>query len=142
MIRRIFVDTNVMLDLLAWRQPYYEPIARIATLAEMEKLVMVASPISFTTCSYFLTENEGSKSAFEKLRKFKIVCEICNIGAHTIEKALTSSFKDFEDAVQYFNAMESKCEVIITRNPKDFKKSLISVMSADAFLKSIEGKIR
>lgn len=141
MIRRIFVDTNVMLDLLGWRHPYYEPIARIATLAEMKKLVMVASPISFTTCSYFLTKNEGSKSAFEKLRKFKIVCEICNIGAHTIEKALTSNFKDFEDAVQYFNAMESKCEVIITRNPKDFKKSLISVMSSDEFLKSIEGKI-
>ena len=52
-----------------------------------------------------------------------------------IEKALSSNFKDFEDAMQYFSALASNCEAIITRNERDFKNAEIPVMDADAFLK-------
>ena len=54
-----------------------------------------------------------------------------------LKKGLNSSIKDFEDALQYFSATESECEIIITRNGKDFKKSLLPVMTADEFLKSL-----
>lgn len=135
MSKRIFIDTNVMLDFLGERQPFYEPIAKIATLAEKEKLTMVVSPISFATVNYFLAKFE--KIAREKLRKFKIICEVCSLDEQTIEKGLNSSIKDFEDALQYFSATESECEIIITRNGKDFKKLLLPVMTADEFLKSL-----
>lgn len=141
MKRRIFIDTNVMLDLLGEREPFYEAIAKIATLAEKDKLTMVASPISFATVNYFLSKFESSKIAREKLRKFKIICEICSLNEYTIEKGLNSSIKDFEDALQYFSATESECEIIITRNGKDFKKSLLPIMTADEFLKSLNKKI-
>ena len=74
MSRRIFVDTNVMLDLLGEREPFYAPIAKIATLAEKKRLTMVVSPISFATVNYFLSKYESPKIAREKLRKFKILC--------------------------------------------------------------------
>lgn len=137
MSKRVFIDTNVMLDLLGERKPFYEPIAKLASLAEKDKLSIVASPISFATVSYFLLKYENGKIAREKLRKFKIICEICSLDEQTIEKGLNSSFPDFEDALQYFSAVESDCEVILTRNGKDFKKSLLPVMTADEFLSSL-----
>ena len=137
MSRRIFIDTNVILDLLGERKPFYESIAKVATLGEKEIITLVVSPISFATVNYFISKFENSKTAREKLRKFKIICEICSLDEHTIEKGLNSSFKDFEDALQYFSATESECELIITRNGKDFKKSLLPVMTPEEFLKSI-----
>jgi sialic acid synthase SpsE len=129
-----------MLDLLGERKPFYDSIAKIATLAEKEKLTMVVSPISFATVNYFLAKFENTKIAKEKLRKFKIISEVCSLDEQTIEKGLNSSIKDFEDALQYFSATESNCEIIITRNGKDFKKSFLPVMTAEEFLKSLEKK--
>ncbi len=140
MSTRIFIDTNVMLDFLGEREPFYTPIAKIATLAEKGKVTLLVSPISFATVNYFLLKYDGSKVAREKLRKFKILSTICSLNEHTIEKGLNSSFKDFEDALQYFGATESECEIIITRNGKDFKNSLLPVMTAEEFLKSIAKK--
>jgi len=140
MSKRIFIDTNVMLDFLGERKPFYESIAKIATLGEKGKLTLVVSPISFATVNYFLSKFENPKTAREKLRKFKIISEICSLDEHTIEKGLNSSFKDFEDALQYFSATISDCELIITRNGKDFKKSLLPVMTPDEFLNSLVKK--
>lgn len=140
MNRRIFIDTNIMLDLLGERKPFYDPIAKIATLAEKERLTMVASTLSFATVNYFLSKFETPEIAKEKLRKFKIICEVSAMDEQTIEKGLNSSMKDFEDALQYFCATETNCVIIITRNGKDFKTSLLPVMTAEEFLKSIATK--
>lgn len=134
---RLFLDTNVILDLLAERHPFYDSIAKIATLADQKKLTLVASPLSFTTVEYVLCKFESSESVLNKLRKFKIICEVCLINEETIEKGLNSSFKDFEDAVQYFSALQAECSVIITRNGKDFKDSTLAVMTAEEYLSSI-----
>jgi sialic acid synthase SpsE len=127
-----------MLDLLGERQPFYDAIAKIASLAEKGKLIMVVSPISFATINYFLSKFENGKIAREKLRKFKVISDVCGLNERTIEKGLNSSIKDFEDALQYFSATESDCEVILTRNGKDFKKSLLPVMTAKEFLASLK----
>lgn len=137
MSKRVFIDTNIMLDFLGERKPFYESIAKLATLAERGVVIMVVSPLSFATVNYFLSKFESAKIAREKLRKFKILSEVCSLDQHTIEKGLNSSMRDFEDALQYFSATESRCEMIITRNGKDFAKSLLPVMTADEFLKSL-----
>ena len=134
---RIFLDTNVILDLLAERIPFFDSIAKVATLADQKKLILVVSPLSFTTVEYVLKKFESSESVLTKLRKFKIICEVCEVNEETIEKGLNSSFKDFEDAVQYFTAIQSGCSIIITRNGKDFKSSTISIMTAEEYLSSI-----
>ncbi|MEO7315434.1 MAG: PIN domain-containing protein [Ginsengibacter sp.] len=131
------MDTNIVLDLLGEREPFYEPIAKIATLADKGELTMIVSPISFATVNYFLSKYESPEIAREKLRKFKILCEVCSLNEQTIEKGLNSSIRDFEDALQYFSATESECDLIITRNGKNFKKSLLPVMTANEFLQSL-----
>jgi predicted nucleic acid-binding protein len=134
---RIFLDTNVILDLLGERVPFFDSIAKVATLADQKKLTIIVSPLSFTTIDYVLNKYESSEAVLNKLRKFKIICEVCEVNEETIDKALNSNFKDFEDAVQYFTALQSNCSIIITRNGKDFKNSTIPIMTAEEYLSSI-----
>lgn len=133
---RVFLDTNVVLDLLGERDRFYKSAAQIASLADESKIEIFASALSYATVSYFLSKFEGVEMAKEKLRKFKIISKICDLDESIIEKGLNSKFKDFEDALQYFSAIKSDCTIIITRNGKDFKRSLISIMTPDEFLTS------
>ena len=137
MKKRIFLDTNVLLDFLGERIPFYDSIARVLSFLERNKFTIIVSPISYATVSYFLSKSEGSRIAVEKLRKFKVISDVCIIDEQTIEKGLNSDFFDFEDALQFYNAVESNCDIILTRNAKYFKKATLPVMSPDEFLNSL-----
>jgi predicted nucleic acid-binding protein len=135
---KLFIDTNVMLDLLGERLPFYNSVAEIATLADKGQIIIVASALSYATVSYFLTKFENKEKAKDKLRKFKIISEICVLNELIIEKGLNSNFTDFEDSLQYFSALNSDCSILITRNAKDFKESQIPIMTPDEYLMSIK----
>ena len=135
---KLFFDTNVMLDFLGERDPFYISAAKIATLADKRKLEIVVSALSYGTISYFLTKYYGLEKTKDKLRKFKVISKICELDELIIEKGLNSDFTDFEDSLQYYSALRTECDIIITRNAKDFKKSEIPIMTPDEFLKSIE----
>ena len=135
---KLFWDTNVMLDFLGERDPFYITSAKIATLADKREIKIIVSALSYATISYFLTKYEGLKKTKDKLRKFKVISEICELDELIIEKGLNSDFSDFEDSLQYFSALRTECDIIITRNGKDFKKSQIPIMTPDEFLNSIK----
>ncbi len=137
---RLFIDTNVMLDLLGERIPFYNSIAKIATLADQGHVILVASALSYATVSYFLEKYENSENSKAKLRKFKIISEICDLDELIIEKGLNSKFSDFEDSLQYFSALKSNSNILITRNGKDFKLSKTPIMTAEEYLKSIQDR--
>jgi len=136
-VKKLFLDTNVILDLLAQRDPFYESIAKIATLADHKNLKLTTTPISFTTVNYILSKFESSETVMTKMRKFAIICPVCEVNQEISDKGLNSKFSDFEDSVQYFSAVNANCNTIITRNGKDFKNSEISIMTAEEFLKSL-----
>ena len=131
---KLFFDTNIMLDLLGERIPFYDSVAKIATLADKGEVTIIASALSCATVSYFLTKFENREKSQEKLRKFKLISDICARDESIIEKGLNSKFADFEDSLQYFSALKSECNLIITRNSKDFKESYLSVMTAEEYL--------
>jgi len=135
---KIFFDTNIMIDFLGKREPFFYPVSKILTLAEQKKIIVVLSPISFINTNYVLIKKENDLAVLEKLRKFKIICKVCETDDLIIEKSLNSGFKDFEDAVQYYSALKAKCKTIITRDSKGFLKSDLPVMSPDEFLTSIK----
>lgn len=134
---KLFIDTNVMLDFLGERDPFYISAAKIATLADKNRLKIIVSALSYATISCFLTNYYGHKKTIDKLRKFKVISEICELDTSIIEKGLNSAFTDFEDSLQYYSALRKECDIIITRNGKDFKRSLLPVMTPDEFLNSI-----
>src|SRR5690606_7253314 len=119
------------------RVPHYDPIAKIATLAEKKELSMMVSALSYTTVFYILKRYQQADLVLEKLRRFKIISKVCNVDEAIIEKALNSNWPDFEDAVQYYSALKADCTVILSRNDKDFKQSQIPVMTGEDYLKSI-----
>jgi predicted nucleic acid-binding protein len=137
MITKLFIDTNVMMDLLGERAPHYDAIAKIATLADKGKLKMVVSAFSYPTVYYLLSKFESSEKVIEKLRKFKIISDISDLDDVVIEKGLSSNFSDFEDALQYHCALKTDCNILVTRNAKNFKQSAIPVMTAGEFLNSL-----
>jgi len=137
MKNRLFLDTNVLLDLLGEREPFYDSIAKIATLADKGRVKLIVSTLSYSTVFYLLSKFENSEIVKEKLRKFKIISESSDLTDKIIEKGLSSNFSDFEDALQYHCALKADCNILITRNGKDFKESEIPVMTAEEYLKSI-----
>ena len=138
MISKLFLDTNVVLDLLGEREPFYDSAAKIATLADKGKVKLVVSALTYSTAFYILSKFEGTEAIKDKLRKFKVIAETSDLTDKIIAKALSSKFSDFEDALQYHCALEMDCNILITRNEKDFKESKISVMTPDEYLKSLK----
>ena len=135
---KLFWDTNIMFEFLGERDPFYISAAKIATLADKREVTVVASALSYATISYLLAKYESIEKIKDKLRKFKVISEICELDEVIIEKGLNSNFLDFEDSLQYYSALRTECDIIITRNGKDFKKSQIPIMTPDEFLKSIK----
>ncbi len=134
---KLFLDTNVILDLLGERQPFYEPAAKLLTLADKGQINLVASALSFSTLFYLLSRFEDVEIIKEKLRKFKVLVETADLNDRIIEKGLVSEFSDFEDALQYHCALETDCKIIITRDLKGFKGSVLPVLSPVEYLKSL-----
>lgn len=137
---RLFLDTNIMLDLLGQRQPFYDSIAKIASLADKDEVHLTVSALSYATVNYFLSKYDTPAIAREKLRKFKIISTIIGVDEWIVEKGLSSNFTDFEDALQYFCALKGDCNILLTRNPKDFKLSELPIMTAEEYLASINRK--
>lgn len=137
---RIFLDTNVMMDLLSARVPFYNSIAKITSLADNGEIKMIVSALSYTTVNYLLSKIDNVDITRDKLRKFKIISEVAVLDEEIIEKGLNSNFSDFEDAVQYFSALKANCKIIVTRNTKDFKESRLPIMTPEEFLASIKKK--
>lgn len=133
-MQNLFLDTNIVLDFLGERVDFYKPAAKIMTLADTKKVNIFTSPSSISNAYYILSKYESPKVALEKLRLFKVLCQISIMDDKVIEKALHSDFRDFEDSMQYHSALASNCDIIITRNEKDFKSALIPVMNAESFL--------
>lgn len=135
---KLFWDTNIMFDFLGERDPFYISAAKIATLADKREITIIVSALSYSTISYLLTKYESLEKIKDKLRKFKVISKICELDELIIEKGLNSDFSDFEDSLQYHSALRTECDIIITRNGKDFKKSQIPVMTPDEFLNSFK----
>lgn len=134
-MKKLFIDTNIVLDLLSRREPFYEESANLFSLADLKIIELSISSLTVANTSYTLLRQTNSKSAKEILRKLRLIIKILPLDDKIIGLALNdNSFSDFEDGLQYFTALENNQDLIITRNLKDFKKSNLPVMTARQFL--------
>ncbi|MEI7723930.1 MAG: PIN domain-containing protein [Bacteroidota bacterium] len=136
---KLLIDTNIVIDLLAKREPYYASAARLFSLADMGQVKLSVSSLTFANTNYTLLKETNPQEAKLILRKFKLLADVLPLDDKIINLALNDAeFQDFEDALQYFSALENNQDIIITRNLKDFKKAKIPVMTAGQYLKTIE----
>lgn len=134
-MENVFVDTNIIIDLLAKRDPFYIDAQNLFTLSDKKELQLCISSLSFANAYYSIVKHHKDIDAKKYLAKFKVLVKILPLEDKAIELALASNFNDFEDGLQYFVAMDNESDIIITRNKKDFKNSKIPVMTAGEYLR-------
>ena len=116
-MQKLFLDTNIVVDFLGEREEVYQSAARVMTVADQKKIKIFTTSNTISTSYYLLSKYESPKAALEKIRKFKVLCSVSAMSDEVIDKVIASDFKDFEDALQNFSALDKKdINIIITRN--------------------------
>lgn len=132
------IDTDVLLDFFFDRQPYSDHAELILSLCESKKVAGYVTPVICSNVYYILRQTAGHTRVVEKLKQLLLIINSLQMDGDVILRALNSGFSDFEDSLQNFAAVRSKqIDVIITRNVKDYRKSELSVMTPDHYLKQL-----
>jgi len=130
-----------MLDIFLKRAPFYYPAAKIFKRIEDKELDGYLCALSFPTLFYILSKELNREKAMKILEKIRIVFSVAPVDEKVIDLSLASDFKDFEDAVQYYSAVQAKAECIITRNKTDYIAGGIPVLTPDEYIVLNEGSI-
>lgn len=131
---KLFVDTNIVIDLLQKRKDFFEEAQELFTLADKRKVKLFISSLTIANTHFLLSKYYNPNDARKILAKLKVLVEVLPLDDKIIDLALTSDLKDFEDAIQFFTTIENHTDIIITRNKKDFKKQHIPVLTAKEYL--------
>jgi predicted nucleic acid-binding protein len=137
-MKKLFVDTNIVIDLLSRREPFFKEAEILFSLADKKQVKLSVSSLTFANTSYVLLKQLGVQKAKSVLRKLRLVLHVLPFDDKIIDMALNDdTFIDFEDAIQYFTAIGNEQDLIITRNLKDFKSSKLPILTAKQFLETI-----
>jgi len=136
MNNRIFIDSDIVLDLLCKRDPHYKYAAELFTLGDYKKIELVTTSVVFANVFYILRKILGIEKAKEYLRKLRIMVGVISVDGKIIDLSLNSRFSDFEDGLQYFTSRENGIEILLTRNIKDYKEKDIIIQTPEEFIKS------
>ena len=132
---KCLIDTNVILDVLLKREPFYNDSASILTLSGQEDIILYASASSITDIYYIAYQTLRNKEKVKQmLRKLLKIVLIAGVSGDEIRNALALSWRDFEDSVQYSVALLQEMDGIVTRNPSDYKEAEIKVWRPEEFL--------
>lgn len=134
MIKKVFIDTDVILDIALMREPFFEASKTILAMAETNLIVGNISSNAVANIYYILRKLGGDKKARLFLEKLIKYLTVISINHKNVIDALKSSFTDFEDGLQYFAALENSCDYIITRNIADYRSAKLRVRSPEDFI--------
>lgn len=132
---KVLIDTDVILDFFFDRDPFAIFATEIFNLCEENKIKGYTTPIIICNVYYLLRKSAQHEVIIEKIKQLLNIIEVIKIDKEAIYEALNSDFKDFEDALQNFAALEyGEIQIILTRNIKDFKKSKLAVLTPETYL--------
>ena len=130
----VFVDSDIMLDLILARQPHVEDAKRLFMLVESGRVAACSTPVIFANIFYVLRRSSSGETVKTILKDMRLLVSILQMDESTVDEALASPFTDFEDALQYHAALPNGVRVIITRNTRDYRNAALPVMSAGEFV--------
>ncbi|WP_397447027.1 type II toxin-antitoxin system VapC family toxin [Polaribacter sp. R77954] len=131
----IFLDTNIVIDLLSKRPPFFKDAQILFSSAKDKNLVFYISSLTFANANYVISKGNSINEIRTILRNLRLLLKIVHLTDEIINLALNDfTFPDFEDGLQYYSALEANCDYIITRDLKDFKNSKLPVMTAKSFI--------
>lgn len=130
----VFVDTNVLLDVLAKREPFYNDSAAVWTLAEQGTIHGFVSALSFSNVYYIVRRLKDRRTADRAMHIMRSTFVAVACDEQVLSQAMDAGMKDFEDAIQYYSALRAESTCLITRNLDHFPRSAIPVVTPAEFL--------
>ena len=135
---KVLLDTNVILDFVLERQPWFIDSEEIIYLAEQNKITAYISASTISDIYYILRKIKGKELALEFIKNIISICRVANVTEDVISMALNTNFNDFEDAIQYSTGVINKLDIILTRNIKDFPVRKPKILTPSQFLQQQE----
>ena len=133
-MKKVFLDTNILIDVVAKREGFYEVASNILNLGIEGQVILCVTPMSYATCAFVARKILGYKGAIRVLQLLEKYLEFVPMTSAQCRSALYADMPDFEDMLQYEAAQDAGCSCIVTRNGKHFPQSGIPVLSSVDFL--------
>jgi predicted nucleic acid-binding protein len=134
---KVLIDTDVILDFFFDRKPFSEYAAKILSMCELKIIQGFVTPMIYSNVYYLLRQTAKHEKVIEKLSKLLTITDVLIIDKEVLVQALSSKFKDFEDALQNYASVKAGIiDTIVTRNIKDYKNSELGVLTPEEYLKT------
>ena len=138
---RAYIDTNILVDLVLSRQEFLPNAQRIFALGYAGEVQLMVSALSFVNTIYLGRKYKyPMDEVYAKLRLIADFVDVADLRGKNVVDVLDSGWKDYEDATQHRSAIEEQADCIVTRNKKDFKASIILVLTPEEFFDKIGTK--
>jgi predicted nucleic acid-binding protein len=124
---KVLFDTNVILDVLLQRQPYMASATKLMAAAETSQISGYLGATTVTTLFYLYAKASSSRDAKKAVDKLLQIFNVAPVNHNVLHAALTSDFKDYEDAVLHEAGLRAGVDCIVTRNAKDFSKAKVTI---------------
>jgi len=133
-VSNVFLDTNVLMDVLLERKPFVADAQHIWFLSERGAIRGWISILSFPNIYYIVRKTSGQPKAEQMLRMLRDSFTPVALDEQILHQAMDAKFRDFEDAIQYFSALRVNADCLLTRNPDHFRNPVLPVFSPAQFL--------
>ena len=133
---RLFLDTNVLIDVLRRRTGFWQEAMMALSLAKEGQVIASITALSLSDISYVLRKG-GADEMLSFFTELRLCIDVASLGKEEVDRALADPLADFEDTLQWVAATSWKATHLITRNEKDFPKGgALKVMSPMTYLQS------
>lgn len=134
MKEKIFIDTDVILDVVFERSPFFYDSQKVLSLIEKNYFIGFTSSLILANCYYIISNNKNKNTAAKTVSKLRSIMTVLPFTDKEIGESLNSNFKDFEDGIQYFISINNGLDTIITRNISNYKNVDIHIFMPNDFL--------
>lgn len=131
------IDTNVIVDVMARRQPFFADSSHVLDKAERGDFTAWICATTITAVFYLVRRHLGSQATVERIQDLTAICSTATVNQAVIAAALQSPISDFEDAVLHHSALNAGADCIVTRNESDFKHSTLLIYTPAQFLSAL-----
>ena len=122
---KLFLDTNILIDVIANRKPWVDEALVLLELAKQKKLTLIVADFSFINLAYITRKLFTQEELYALFSDLCLYVKVVEVGGMIIKKSFQKRWKDMEDCVQYLVAKREEADYLITRNEKDFSDSAI-----------------
>lgn len=137
-MKKVFIDTNVLIDVVEQRKPFFLYCANILELAVANRIEVYATALTFVNTIHIARKSLGTDTVIGKLEALRRYIHISPMTEKEMNNAFNLPCKDMEDSLQYCSAISAGCNILVTRNTKDFPKSdICDILTPQEFLNTL-----